>query len=75
MKYLVKQVIRDAGIVNRHDLIVRNWSLRKVMDFYLGVRHLFAFPSFYRYKRRRYEEISWKTYSNVLSKRKGKIFG
>ena len=44
MKSLVKQVIRAVGIANRHDLVVRNWSPRKVMDLYLGVRHFFAFP-------------------------------
>ena len=37
MKYLVKHVIRAAGIVNRHDLVVQNWSPRKVVYLYLGV--------------------------------------
>ena len=31
MKYLVKQVIRSAGISNRHDFVVQNWSPRKVI--------------------------------------------
>ena len=75
MKSLVKQVIRAAGIANRHDLVVRNWSPRKVMDSYLGVRHLFDFPCLSIDKRKRYETISWKTYFNALSKRKGKLFG
>ena len=75
MKYLVKQVIRAAGIANRHDLVVQNWSPRKVMDLYLGVRNFFAFPCLSSDKRRRYETISWKTYFNALSKRKGKLFG
>ena len=75
MKYLVKQVLRAAGIVNKHDLFVRNWSPRKVMYLYLGVRHLFAFPCLSNDKNRRYEKISWKTYYNALSKRKGKLFG
>ena len=74
MKYFVNQLIRDAGIVNRHDLVVQNLSIRKVMDLYLGVRHFFAFPCFYRDKRRCYEAISWKTYSNALLKRKVKLF-
>ena len=55
MKSLVKQVIRAAGIVNRHDLVVQNWSPRKVMDLYLGVRHFFAFPCLSSDKTRRYE--------------------
>ena len=44
IKYLVKEVIIAAGIVNRHDLVVQNWSPRKVMDLYLGVMYLFDFP-------------------------------
>ena len=43
MKSLVKHAIRSAGIMNRHDLVVQNWSPRKVMDLYLGVRYFFAF--------------------------------
>ena len=75
MKYLVKQVSRAAGIDNRHDLVVRKWSPRKVMDSYLGVRHFFAFTFLSSDKMRRYEKISWKTYFNALKKRKGKLFG
>ena len=75
IKYLVKQVIKAAGIVNIYDLVVRNWSPRKVMDLYLGVRHFFDFPCLSSDKRRRYEAISWKIYCNALPKRKGKLFG
>ena len=53
-KSMVKQVIRAAGIVNRHYMVVRNWSPRKVMDLYLGVRHLFDFTCLSSVKRRRY---------------------
>ena len=74
-KYLVKQFIRAAGIANRHDLVVRNWSPRKVMDLYMGVRHFFSFPFFSSDKKRRYKKILWKIYYNVLSKRNGKLFG
>ena len=55
-KYLVKQLLRAAGISNRHDLVVRNWSPRKVMDLYLGVRHLFAFPCLSSDKKRNFEK-------------------
>ena len=72
---MVKQVIRAAGIANRHDLVVRNWSPRKVMYLYLVVSNFFAFPYLSSDKRRRYETISWKTYFNVLSKQKGELFG
>ena len=75
MKYLVKQVIRAVGIANRHYLVVRNWSPRKLMDLYLGVRNFFDFTFLSINKRRRYEKISRKTYFNLLSKRKGKLFG
>ena len=72
MKYLVKHIIRAAGIVNRHDLVVRNWSPRKVMDLYLGVRHLFSFPCLSSDKKRSYEIISCKIYYNVFVKTEGK---
>ena len=75
MKYLVKQVIRAEEIANRYDLVVQNWSPRKVMDLYLGVRRLFDFPCLSSDTRRSYETISWKTFLNALSKRKGKLFG
>ena len=32
MKYLVKQVIRAARIVDRNDLVVQNWYPRNIMD-------------------------------------------
>ena len=66
MKYLVKQIIGAAGIANRHDLVVRNWYPRKVMDIYLSVRHFSDFTCLSSDKRRRYETISWKTYFNVF---------
>ena len=75
MIFLVNQVIRAAGIANRHDLVVRNWSPRKVMYLYLGVRNFFAFPCLSSDKRRRYETITLKQHFNALSKRKGKLFG
>ena len=75
MKSLVKQVMRAATIANRHDLIVRSWSPGKVLALYRGVKHSFAFPTLLQGKARRYETISWKTYFNMLMKRKGKLFG
>ena len=75
IKYLIKQVIIAAKIVNRHDLVDQKLVPRKVMDLYLGVRHFFAFTFLSSDKMRRYEKISWKTYFNALKKRKGKLFG
>ena len=73
-KSLVKQVIRSVGFFNRHELVLRNWFPRKVMELYLGVSNFFGFPCLSSDNRRRYETISWKTYFNALSKRKGKLF-
>ena len=75
MKYLVKQVIRSAGIENRHDLVVQNWSPRKAIYLYLGVRHLFSFPCLSSDNRRCHETLSWKTCFNALSKQESKLFG
>ena len=75
MKALVKQVIRAARMGNRLELIVKDWSPRKVLDLYTGVRHFFAFPCISNRKKRRDETISWKTYLNCLMKRKGKFIG
>ena len=71
MKYMVKQVIRAAGIANKHDLVVLNWSPMEVMELYLGVSYFFDFICLSSVKRIRYETISWDTYFNALSKRKG----
>ena len=66
MKKLVKHVERAAHIVNLPHLVVRNWTVRHVLDLYNAVKHLFAFPSLMRTKKRRLETISWKTYYNIL---------
>ena len=44
MKYLVKQVLRAAGIANINDLVVQKCSPKKVTDLHLGVNHFFDFP-------------------------------
>ena len=63
MKSSVKHVIRAVGIENRHDSVVRNWSPRKVMDLYLGVRILFYFICLSSDNRRHYETISRNNFS------------
>ena len=75
MKTLVKHLMREAVIMNMNDLVVTFCSPRKVMELYVGVRHFFAFPCLTYEKRRCYETMSWKTYFNVLMKRKGKQSG
>ena len=75
IKYLVKKVIRAAGIANRHDLVAQNWFPRTVMDLYLFVRHFFAFPCLSSDKMRRCEKISWKTCQNGRAKYLGRSDG
>ena len=75
MKSLVKQLIRSAGITNRYDLVLQNWPPRKMMDLYLGVRHLFAFTCLSSDKRRRYETILWKTISMRCRNRRANYLG
>ena len=75
MKYLVKQLIRAADIVNIHGLVLQKWSPRKVMDLYMGVRNFFAFTSLSSDKMRRYEKTSQKTYFNALTNVRGKYLG
>ena len=74
MKDLVHDVVRAARMGNTNDLIVHDWSPRKVLDLYLGVKHFFSFPCLSSGKRR-LETISWKTYLNILMKRKGRLLG
>ena len=75
MKSLAKQVIRAVGFTNRHDLVVQNWPPRKLMDSYLGCRHLFALRCLSSVKRRRCEKISWKTCQNGRAKYLGRSDG
>ena len=72
IKSLVKQVIRAAVIANRHDFFVQKWYPRKVMDLYLGFRHLCAFSCLYSDKKRRYETIFSEDILQCVFKTEGK---
>ncbi len=76
MKYLMTHVERAARIVNLTNLLVDNWSVRHALDLYKGTNHMFKFESLsMKKKSRRFDTISWKTYYNLLNKRKGVLFG
>ena len=75
MKTLLKHVKRAVIIANSNDLVVNWWSPRKIMDLYMGVRHLFTLSCITSDLKRRYETMSWKTYLNLLMKRKWKLCG
>ena len=75
MRCLVRHVERGARIVNLAHLIVKKWEVRDVLDLYHAVRHLFEFPSLIVGKRRQFEQLNWKTFYNILSKRKGRLYG
>ena len=72
MRKLILSIERGATLVNKPELVVSSFSERSALDLYDAVHHLFKFPSL---KKRRYDTITWKTYYNLLMKRKGKLFG
>jgi len=75
VKKLVIHVESGIRMVHLTHLLVQNWTPRHVLDLYNAVKHLFSLPSLQRSKRRRLETISWKTYYNILSMRKGILIG
>ena len=76
MKSLVKHVERAAvEIANLPDLVKQQWSPRDVLDLYYAVKHLFEFPSLIDKRTQRFEQLNWKTFYNILSKRKGRLYG
>ena len=74
MRYLMRHVERAAHFVNLPHLIVRKWTTRNAIDLYNAVNHMFAFPNA-RNSKRRHEQLSWKSYYNLLNSRKGKLYG
>eukprot|EP00980_Cylindrotheca_fusiformis_P027305 scaffold19845_cov136-Cylindrotheca_fusiformis.AAC.2 len=75
MKKLMFYVVRAAKIVNRMDLIRKKPFLeRDALELHHAVKHMFQFaPN--DGKSRRYETMSWKTYYNLLCKRKWILMG
>ena len=76
MRRLVKAVERGArDVVGNSNLIKRQWTPRAVLDLFEGTFHLFKFPTLTENTKRRYDTISWKSYYNILDKRKWKLLG
>ena len=67
-------VEKAAKIVNLPHLIKRKMTDKDAITLYNSVKHLFRIPAG-EGKRRRYETLSWKTYYNMLSKRKWRLYG
>ena len=75
MRSLVRHVERAARFANLSHLVKKKWEVRDVLDLYSAVKHLFEFPSLISGKQWRYEQLGWKTYYNILAKRKVRLFG
>ena len=75
MRGLVRHVERAAGIVNLHHLVKTDMGTRDALDLYHAVKHLFKFPSLINGKQRRFEQLGWKTFFNILAKQKGRLYG
>ena len=75
MRCLIRHVERGARMVGMGHLIMKKWDTRGVIDLYRATKHLFAFPSLMDGKKRRYEQLGWKTFYNILAKRKGRLYG
>ena len=81
MKRLMKEAKRGAiEIVGRPELTRHHyWTDRKALDFYEGVKHLFAFPGNTmkngHSRKRRHSQLSWKRIFTILQKRKYKLMG
>ena len=70
---LMKNAEKGVRIVNLPHLIVKNCTLKHILDLYNAVKKLFVFPSIK--KIRHLEKISWKTYYNILCAMKGYLVG
>ena len=53
---------------------MKEWNVRNVLDLYNAVKHWFKFPSLCSHKCQ-WETISWKSYFNLVCKRKGVLYG
>ena len=75
MRCLVRHVERGARLAGMGHLILKKWDTRGVLDLYHATRHFFAFPTLVNGKQWRYEQLGWKTFYNILVKRKGRLYG
>ena len=74
MRKLMRCVENGARIVNKPFLVKSNMTERDARNLYNSVNHLFKFPA-EETKKRRYETLSWKSYHNLLMKRKWRLYG
>eukprot|EP00957_Ditylum_brightwellii_P004892 372767-Ditylum_brightwellii.AAC.1 len=75
MHLLINAIYRATNYVNLPHFIVKDWMPRKVLDLYQYTKHMFYFPNMNTNATRQYETIVWKTYYNLLVKRKGRQLG
>ena len=74
MKKVIEQVVRGATIVNMQALVNPNMREENCLELYTRIKHLFWFPSTEK-KARRYQSMSWKSFYNILAKRKWRLYG
>src|SRR5210317_1146360 len=75
MKKLMFHVERAAiEVANRRELVIkrRSWTPQDCKALYDGIAHFFRIPG---KQKRRFEQISWKSYYDILHKRKWKLLG
>jgi len=82
IRKVMNTAVRGArDISGRPELLNhRVWTYRNALDLFEGVKHLFLFPILTTSRKnksrcRRFETISWKTYYNILVKRKWRLLG
>ena len=73
MKSVMSQVKRATKLINKPHLIKFRMNSEDTMVLYQEIKHLFHFENMG--KTRRIETIAWKTYYNIITKRKGKLLG
>ena len=75
MRCLIQHVERAVQFANLFHLVKRKWEVRDMLNLYSAVKHLFEFSILISGKQQRYEQLDWKMYYNILTKRKGMLFG
>ena len=73
MRCLVQHVERGARMAGMEHLIMKKWDTRGVLDLYHATKHFFALPSLVNGQQQMYEQLGWKTFYNILAKRKGRL--
>ena len=60
-------------MVNIPYLVVRYWTPQKYLDLYNITKNVFMFSNIKEITMIRYDTIFWKTYYNMICKRKGRL--